>query len=103
MAAASTIVVDLKDSSGAITTVSIPCSEKKRQVPGSNLYFACWFCMLSMVYVVLRWKAAQAIKFAQAREERQKKPLDGMDGGDSDIDGDNDDDVDDIYGEEGDI
>jgi hypothetical protein len=82
--------------------MSIPCSEKERQVPGSNLYFACWSCMLSMVYVVLRWKAAQAIKFAQAREDRQQTQLGGIDGVDSDVDvndDDDDDDDDDNYGE----
>lgn len=59
--------------------------------------------MLSMVYVVLRWKAAQAMKFAQAREEQQQKQLEGVDRGDSDIDRDNDDDDDGIYGEEDDL
>ena len=44
-----------------------------RYVPGSNLYFACWACMLSSVAVALKWKAAKALKFAQSQAERQQQ------------------------------
>lgn len=87
-----TLVIHVEDSSGAITQLEIPCGEVPRQIPGSNLYYACWSCMLSIVYVVMRWKAAQAIKFAQAREERQQKQLNGIEGDGSDIADDDDDD-----------
>jgi hypothetical protein len=80
-----------------MSTLEIPCGEIARQIPGSNLYFACWSCVLSIVYVAMRWKRAQAIKFAQAREERKQKELEGI--GDE-IDGDDDDDDDGEYGED---
>lgn len=42
-------------------------------MPGSNLYFACWACMLSSVAIALRWKAAKALKFAQSKAEREQQ------------------------------
>lgn len=53
----------------------IPCSEIPEQIPGSNLYFASWCCMLSSMAVALKWKAAQALKFAQAEAERLQQKV----------------------------
>jgi len=41
-----------------------------QDVPGSNLYFFTWFCLLASVNITLRWKAAQALQFAQAAQVR---------------------------------
>lgn len=78
------------DSSGAVTRYEYDCADIPRQVPGSNLYFACWTCMLSALFIAFRWKAAQAIQFAQAREE--KKQVEDVDDDASEFDGDEDDD-----------
>lgn len=56
-----------------IDEVSVFCGDIPEQVPGSNLYFACWLCMLSSMAIAFKWKAAQALKFAQAKAERQQK------------------------------
>ena len=69
-----------------------------QQIPGSNLYLAVWVCFLASFNVTLRWKAAQAIQFAQAqnkkaanlREEEQNDSENGDD--DKEKDGDDDDD-----------
>jgi hypothetical protein len=53
--------------------VAIPCDQIPEPIPGSNLYFACWCCMLSSTAIAFRWKAAQALKFAQAEAERQQQ------------------------------
>ena len=37
-------------------------------VPGSNLYFSSWTCLISCLILAFRWKAAQALQFAQAQE-----------------------------------
>jgi hypothetical protein len=44
-----------------------------RYMPGSNLYFACWACMLSSVAIALKWKAAKALKFAQSKAEQEQR------------------------------
>ena len=41
-----------------------------RYMPGSNLYFASWACMLSSVTIALKWKAATALNFAQSKAGR---------------------------------
>jgi hypothetical protein len=38
------------------------------QVPGSNLYLFSWFCLISVLDISLRWKAAQAMAFAHASQ-----------------------------------
>eukprot|EP00533_Pseudo-nitzschia_delicatissima_P013521 CAMPEP_0197266442 /NCGR_PEP_ID=MMETSP1432-20130617/3007_1 /TAXON_ID=44447 /ORGANISM="Pseudo-nitzschia delicatissima, Strain UNC1205" /LENGTH=290 /DNA_ID=CAMNT_0042731313 /DNA_START=153 /DNA_END=1025 /DNA_ORIENTATION=+ len=71
--------------------VAEPCRFGRYFMPGSNLYFACWACMLSSVAIALRWKAAKALKFAQSKAEReqQQQALDQGDGeGYSDVDDD---------------
>jgi hypothetical protein len=52
---------------------TMPCSDLPRQIPGSNLYFATWGSFLASINVTFRWKAAQAIQFAQARQRRQQQ------------------------------
>lgn len=47
------------------------CSELPRQVPGSNLYFASWICFFASLNITFRWKAQQALQFAQAQQEKQ--------------------------------
>ena len=52
------------------------CMELLQQpgaIPGSNLYFSTWICYLSSLNVTFHWKAAQALQFAQAQEERQQQ------------------------------
>jgi len=41
-------------------------------VPGSNLYFFMWSCLLSSLNILVRWKAAQALQFAHATEDRSE-------------------------------
>jgi hypothetical protein len=67
----------------------LSCRDVPEQIPGSNLYFACWLCMLSIVAVAFKWKAAQALRFAQAEAERQQKKEEqqfGSDQSDKDYD-----------------
>ena len=53
-----------------------------RDMPGSNLYFACWACMLSSVAIALKWKAAKALEFAESKaaKEQQRQALDQVGG-----------------------
>ncbi len=62
------------------------------QIPGSNLYFACWCCFLSAFNLPFRWKAAQAMNFARAREEQEQREIEGRED-DSDFDDDDDNDA----------
>jgi hypothetical protein len=76
-----------------VADLDIPCDQIPVQIPGSNLYFACWCCMLSSVAIAFKWKAAQALKFAHAEAERQQQKEQeeqqfGSDYGD-DVDDDN--------------
>ena len=93
-----TIVLFQRETDGTTVRYELECGDIPRQIPGSNVFFASWTCMLSVVYVAFRWKAAQAIKFAQAKEEREQRRINGVgadddnDGGDYDEDYDDDDD-----------
>jgi len=62
--------------------------EAGRQIPGSNLYFASWFCLLASINIPLRWKTAQALQFAQASYEggRKAHPSSGHDDDDDEED-----------------
>ncbi|OEU10356.1 hypothetical protein FRACYDRAFT_247389 [Fragilariopsis cylindrus CCMP1102] len=51
--------------------VAEPCP-LQRLLPGSNLYFACWCCMLSAIAIALKWKTAKALNFAQAQQQQQE-------------------------------
>ena len=97
-----TIVIYEEDEDGAMNQYAYPCSEwAPRQVPGSNLYFAAWICFLSSLNITFRWKAAQALQFAQAQQEKQRRRLEGPQNGEEDYnsqsDNDNDEDVDGEY------
>ena len=46
---------------------TIACTALGRQVPGSNLYFAAWTAFIASLNITFRWKADQAMQFAQAR------------------------------------
>lgn len=70
-----TLVVEntFEDEDGTTTTVtqSESCEAiLKEDIPGSNLYFFSWFALLASVNITLRWKAAQALQFAQAAQGR---------------------------------
>mmetsp|Transcript_12807 Transcript_12807/g.23943 ORF Transcript_12807/g.23943 Transcript_12807/m.23943 type:complete len:115 (-) Transcript_12807:134-478(-) len=69
------------------------CSDLPEQIPGSNLYFSCWACMISSMAVAFKWKESTALKFAQTEEERRQQkeeegPEVGSDSGDDGDDGD---------------
>jgi hypothetical protein len=84
--------VENKDT-GTMDLVQLPCSqllsspgqnERRGGLPGSNLYFAAWICFFSSLNVTFRWKAAQALQFAQAQQERQQKRFQQQEEADSD-------------------
>jgi len=57
-------------------TQKAECSEiVDNQIPGSNLYLAAWICFFASFNITLRWKAAQALQFAQAQN---RKATEGM-------------------------
>lgn len=56
---------------------TLQCADLPRQVPGSNLYFASWICFFASLSISFRWKAQQALQFAQAQEEKQQAQLEG--------------------------
>eukprot|EP00980_Cylindrotheca_fusiformis_P030321 scaffold24653_cov157-Cylindrotheca_fusiformis.AAC.5 len=45
----------------------------RRGIPGSNMYFAAWICFFASLNVTFRWKAAQALQFAQTQREEEKE------------------------------
>lgn len=53
----------------------IGCGELPRQVPGSNLYFATWTCFFASLNISFRWKAQQALQFAQAQQEKRQRNI----------------------------
>lgn len=63
-----------------------------QSVPGSNLYVFSWLCLVSVIDVSLRWKAARALSFAHASESKPSSAMD-KDGDDDDEDDDGDDDL----------
>lgn len=42
----------------------------REDIPGSNLYFCVWGSLLAAVNIALRWKAAQALQFAQTAQRQ---------------------------------
>ena len=81
----------------------VSCSDIiDEQIPGSNLYLAAWICFFASFNITLRWKAAQAIQFAQAqnmkaaekmREDEEDDENDDKNNGVGDNDVDDDDDL----------
>jgi hypothetical protein len=53
-----------------------------QSIPGSNLYFFTWSCLLASLNIMLRWKAAQALQFANTQQDQTGK--------EQEIDGDDD-------------
>ena len=47
-----------------VSNYTVPCAELPRDIPGSNLYYGAWICLLSSIDISLKWKAAQALRFA---------------------------------------
>jgi hypothetical protein len=99
-----TLVLYQQDSmTGTVTRYELECGDVPRQIPGSNMFFASWTCMLSVFYVAFRWKAAQAIKFAQTSKQSaehtsnlgaaEKALSEGDDDDDAGYDDDDDDDA----------
>jgi hypothetical protein len=41
-------------------------------VPGSNLYLSSWISLLAAFHLVARWKAQQALQFADARQQQHE-------------------------------
>jgi hypothetical protein len=73
---------------------TIPCAEwialHTEEVPGSNLYLSSWISLLAAVHLVARWKAQQALHFADARQQEHDAAVDNDD--DYSENGDDDDD-----------
>lgn len=46
---------------------------EKTTIPGSNLYLSLWTCLLGSINLASRWKAQQALTFAQAQQENARK------------------------------
>jgi len=58
-----------QDLEGVVSTFN--CSETvNREIPGSNLYLATWTCLAASLNITLRWKAQQALQFAQAQNRK---------------------------------
>jgi hypothetical protein len=68
-----TVILFIQDSEGAIYNYEVECKQLSGEIPGSNLYYSCWSCMLSAIAVAFKWKASQALRFAQAQAERQQR------------------------------
>ena len=69
-----------------LVNVTVPCDSLAETtlptvefVPGSNLYLSVWTCMAASIHLLLRWKAQQALQFAQAQQESRMR-RDGKDG-----------------------
>jgi hypothetical protein len=62
-------------------------------IPGSNLYFFSWASLLSSLNIVLRWKAAQALQFAQTKGDRKGEGQESDDGEGSEDEDENDEDA----------
>ncbi len=58
-----------------INQIQFGCNDLPRQVPGSNLYFATWTCFFASLNISFRWKAQQALQFAQAQAEKRQRHM----------------------------
>lgn len=84
-----------EDGEMIVSRVELACSDLPRQVPGSNLYLATWTSFFASLNISFRWKAQQALQFAQAQQEKQERQLVSSTGGsgeDSSLGEDDDDD-----------
>lgn len=69
------VIYEEVDGSDELVRIEQDCGDIPRQVPGSNLYMAVWICFFAAVNISLRWKAQQALQFAQAQQERRERQL----------------------------
>lgn len=67
------VTLFIEDSEGVIRKYQVKCNDLPGEIPGSNMYYSCWSCMLSSIAIAFQWKASQAVKFAQAQAERQHR------------------------------
>ncbi|VEU44155.1 unnamed protein product [Pseudo-nitzschia multistriata] len=70
-----TVSLFIEDSAGKISNHIVNCDQlvTGEEFPGSNLYYACWSCMLASIAIAFKWKASQALRFAQAQAEQQQR------------------------------
>jgi hypothetical protein len=58
---------------------TISCTEwitaHTEYVPGSNLYLSSWISLLAAFHLVARWKAQQALQFADARQQQHETAI----------------------------
>lgn len=61
-------------------SVQMPCQtwltsweQEVPQTPGSNLYVFTWLALASSIHIAFRWKAQQALQFAQAQNVKAAK------------------------------
>ena len=65
-----------KDGGVAATITGTPDCDVEgdaSRAPGSNLFLSSWTAFLSSLSITVRWKAAQALRFAQAQETQRHK------------------------------
>jgi hypothetical protein len=62
-------------------------------VQGSNLYVFSWFCLVSVLDISLRWKAAQAMAFAHASQGATNSSGPEKEGDENDDADDDDDEI----------
>jgi hypothetical protein len=67
------VILSIEDSGGVIREFQVKCNQFSGEIPGSNLYYSCWSCMLSSIAVAFKWKTSKALRFAQAQAERQRR------------------------------
>jgi hypothetical protein len=95
-------VAVLTQDSGIAASINGQCGARQENtttsleddyIPGSNLYFFSWAALLSSLNIVFRWKAAQAMQFAQTKKDRKQGDGPESDGERSDNDDENDEDA----------
>lgn len=87
-----------------LVNVTVPCDSLAETtvptvdyVPGSNFYLSVWTCMAASIHLLLRWKAQQALQFAQAQQANRMRGRNDKDGSFAPavaVDDDDDDDLD---------
>lgn len=60
-----------KDGGVAATIAGTDCNDSA--MLGSNLFLSSWIALLSSLSITIKWKAAQALRFAQAQETQRRK------------------------------
>jgi hypothetical protein len=65
--------INSTNANGSATTETSTTENATRTIqtiPGSNLYVAVWICLLASLNLAFRWKAQQALQFAQAAQQK---------------------------------